>query len=347
MILNVKKQTQMLINGFMSTAIIYSACELGVFDSIKREKNKLNLLAEDLNVDPVYLIKILRPLEQYRIIRCENDVYSLTDMGEYLAEDSEDSLKDYTLFCGRECIKVWMKMYDSMVERKAPMELLGEDELFNNLENDENRFSTFNKMMSSVSKQLDLEALFIILESKFACIDIVDVGGGTGTIIKKFLSYYPQARGTILDLNQAKDAAEAGLLKDGFSTRCVFKEADFFKALQVTGDIFVLSRVLHDWDDEKSELILKNVKDAMGDDSKLVIIDEIILDSNNPACIKGYICDIQMWVFCNGKERTKAEFEVLLKKAGLQIDDIINIDNGTSAIICKKENVTAYEFGEI
>lgn len=331
----------------MSTAILYAACELNLFDIINKQSGTIDTLAKELNVDVDYLTKIVRPLVQYKLLKCVDGIYSVTDMGIFLVEDTQDSLKDYTLFCGRECIQVWMKMYESMVEHRSALEILGEENLFNNLENDENRFSTFNKMMSSVSQHLDLEILFKNLENKYSSIEVVDVGGGTGTIMKKFLTYYTQAKGSILDLNQAKEAAEQSLCDSGFSNRCVFKEANFFEPIQARGDIFVLSRVLHDWDDEKSELILKNVVSTMSNESRLVVIDEIILDPDNPVSLKGYICDIQMWVFCNGKERTKNELEKLFDKAGLALCECINIDNGTSALICKKKNKTNYEMGEI
>lgn len=345
--INNRNQVQMLVNGFMSTAIIYTACELNLFDVIKKQSGTLDTLAKELKVDIEYLTKIVRPLVQYKLLKCVAGMYTVTDMGMFLVEDTERSLKDYTLFCGRECINVWMKMYESMLEDRPAFEILGEERLFDHLENDQRRFSTFNKMMSLVSQNLDLEGVFKKLENKYASIMVVDVGGGTGTIMRKFLTYYPQAKGTILDLNQAKEAAIQSLCDHGFSNRCVFKEANFFEPIQTRGDIFVLSRVLHDWDDEQAELILKNVVSAMSDESRVVIIDEIILDPDNPLALKGYICDIQMWVFCNGKERTKNEFENLFDKAGLALCACTNIDQGTSAFICTKKNKTNYEMGEI
>jgi len=342
-----RNQAQMLVNGFMSTAIIYTACELNLFDLIKDRKMSLEEIAGTLNVRQDYIARIVRPLVQYKLISFQDGKYTSTIMGSFFSDDTKGSVKDYALFCGRESIHVWMKMYESIIRNRPPMEILGEDGLFDDMENDSERFSTFNKMMSSVSEQLNLQPLFKKLESESAELKIVDVGGGTGTIIKKFLNYYPRSTGTILDLKQAQEAAIKSLSDDKLSDRCVFTEADFFKPLLVSGDIFVLSRVLHDWDNEKSELILKNVASAMNNESKLVIIDEIIFSPDNPMSLKGFICDIQMWVFCDGKERSREEFTELLSKSGLRLCECINIDNGTCALICQKDSKEEYEQGEI
>lgn len=342
-------KVQMVVNGFMSTAIIYTACELDLFDIIKKN-NRLSVyeIAEKINVNEQYLIRVFRLLDQYNLVNLTEYV-EVTKEGELLTDDHPESLKDYALFCGRESVKGWMELYPAIKQNKSPYELLEDKEMFETLDKSADKFSTFNKMMSSVSKQLELTGVFEKVFSKNDCLEIVDVGGGTGTIIQKALEYYINSKGTIIDLAQARKDAEERLVQCGLSKRCSFQEGDFFKPIEKRGDLYILSRVLHDWDEEKAKLILNDVVSAMSSDSRLVVIDEVISQRSDSNALKGYICDIQMWVFCNGRERTYQEFVDLFDKAGLEIESVVDIDNGTSGLVCRKKDTAGDSFvmGEI
>ena len=85
---------------------------------------------------------------------------------------------------------------------------------------------------------------------------IVDIGGGTGAIMTQFLKHFRSASGTIMDLEFVKEKALQKLKENSLLERCEFVSGDFFKPFSISGDIFVLSRVLHDWNDEDSIKIL-------------------------------------------------------------------------------------------
>lgn len=339
-----RNYVQNLINGFMSTMVIYIGCELGIFDALKNESRSVEVLSQDLGITTAELLRVVRPLEQYKLLQIKNDVLTLSEPGEMLTLDDGESLNPYALFCGRESLAAWSCMYPALKKKVSPRELLSKSGIFTDMEENGERFQTFNGMMSSVSRQLDLTDFFKGFIDKNKEIKIADVGGGTGTIIKKFLSYYKNATGTILDLTQTKDNALKNLKENNMDNRCAFKETDFFKAIEVEADVYILSRVLHDWKDPEAGLILNNVANAMGDNAKLVVLEEIIRNSDEPNAMRSYMNDIQMWVFCDGKERTFQEFSSLFKKASLRIDSVFDTAEGTAAIIVVKDNE---EMGEI
>ncbi len=162
--------------------------------------------------------------------------------------------------------------------------------------------------------------------------------------MEKFLNYYTNATGTILDLPQAKKDALRNLEKSNMTNRCSFMETDFFQAIQVHADVYVLSRVLHDWMDPQAIQILQNVAREMEDNSKLVIIEEVIREPDEPNAMRSYMNDIQMWVFCDGKERTLQEFTDLFLQAGLKLDRLFDTEEGTAVLVAVKDNE---EVGEI
>lgn len=335
---------QNLINGFMSTILIYTGCELGIFDSLETRSKSIDELSEELEISEIDLLRIIRPLGQYKLLNIKEKEVGLSELGEILLSDKVDSLGAYALFSGRESLAAWSRMYPAIKNKRKPRELVGQSGIFNDLEENCGEFDTFNKMMSSVSGQLDFSEVFVKLKEKNEKMIIADVGGGTGTIIKKFLHYYKNATGIILDLQQAKQDALNNIKVDSLEERCSFIENDFFKPIDTKADIYILSRVLHDWKDEEAGYILKNVADIMEDDGRLVVLEEVIKKADEPGAMRSYVNDIQMWVFCDGKERTSEEFETLFFDSGLKIEEIIYTSEGTTAMIVKKHDE---EIGEI
>jgi hypothetical protein len=88
------------------------------------------------------------------------------------------------------------------------------------------------------------------------------------------------------------------------SNRCDTLSCNFFKKVPIDYDGYVLSNILHDWDDDKCRLILDNCYSSIKQNSKLIIL-EMIIESMNDQSIAP-IMDIEVLLMSEGKERTKA-----------------------------------------
>ena len=151
---------------------------------------------------------------------------------------------------------------------------------------------------------------------------IVDVGGGDGTLIASILNAHPQAHGILLDTPHVADSARKRLAAAGLSERCNVVVGDFFEAVPDGGDIYLLSWIIHDWDDEHNLTILKNCHRAMQPGGKLLILEEIVPGVNETSMSKLY--DLHMLVLLGeGRERTEAEYRMLLDEAGFSMTSII------------------------
>jgi hypothetical protein len=96
---------------------------------------------------------------------------------------------------------------------------------------------------------------------------------------------------------------------------------DFFDTVPAGADVYVLKKVVHDWDDDRAARILKNCRNAMSPNGKVLIAETLVPPGDNPDAIK--FIDVTMLAITGGKERTEEEYRRLLAKAGLRLDRVL------------------------
>ena len=154
---------------------------------------------------------------------------------------------------------------------------------------------------------------------------LVDVGGGRGALISAILNTHPGLRGILFDLPRVIDTAPVELQHTGVADRCETVGGDILSSVPPGGDIYLLSRVIHDWDDEKSVLILRNCRAAMTRSSKLLLAERAIPEAIEPDTHTQaqLLSDLNMLVRNGGRERTETEYGALFAAAGLRLSRTI------------------------
>src|ERR1700755_3608791 len=111
------------------------------------------------------------------------------------------------------------------------------------------------------------------------------------------------------------------LSDEGVADRCELVEGDFFLSVPSGGDVYVLKSVLHDWDDERSLAILRTCRAAMDRTARLAIIELILPERMTPGApmLSAALLDLIMLAHAGGRERTEAEFALLLDQASLRL----------------------------
>jgi hypothetical protein len=104
---------------------------------------------------------------------------------------------------------------------------------------------------------------------------VVDVGGGNGSSLRALLERHPDMRGIVFDLPETVRDEEA------LGERCQFAAGSFFETVPA-GDVFVLSTILHNWDDASALQILRTVRAAAGETARLILLDGVIESGNKP-----------------------------------------------------------------
>ncbi|HEY6406165.1 MAG TPA: methyltransferase [Ktedonobacteraceae bacterium] len=154
---------------------------------------------------------------------------------------------------------------------------------------------------------------------------LVDVGGGHGQMLASILQAHPTLHGVLLDLPHVVKGAPALLEEAGVADRCQVIGGDAFKAVPTGYETYLLSRVIHDWDDERSITLLARCHQAMKPQGKVLLVERVIVTGSTPQVLV-LESDVQMLVLSSGgKERTDAEYRSLLDTAGFELTRLIPV----------------------
>jgi 2,7-dihydroxy-5-methyl-1-naphthoate 7-O-methyltransferase len=157
---------------------------------------------------------------------------------------------------------------------------------------------------------------------------VADIGGGTGELMAQLLLHFPDMRGIVLEYADAVDRARINLESSGFRDRCSVVRGNFFEEIPVGADAYILSWILHDWNDEQAKLILKNCRAAAGPHGKILVVEKLF-DVTGDTDL-----DLRMLVFYGGRERTRSELDTLSRGAGLRPTAWSDIGSGFWVMEC-------------
>jgi O-methyltransferase domain len=142
---------------------------------------------------------------------------------------------------------------------------------------------------------------------------VVDVGGGNGELLRRLLLRRPELRGIVFDLPETVRDESV------FGDRIAFVAGSFFDTVPA-GDAYVLSAILHDWNDERANAILGTIHAAAPKGARLLLIESVVAPGNEPQGSKWL--DLLMLVLLDGRERTEGEWRALLGDAGFETESI-------------------------
>lgn len=159
---------------------------------------------------------------------------------------------------------------------------------------------------------------------------VVDVGGATGNMLAAILGRHATPRGVLFDMAHVVGGAPALLKKHGVEKRVTVEAGDFFKGVPAGGDAYLLSHVIHDWNESQCLTILGHCRKAMKPDGRLLIVEMVLPAGNTPH--PGKVLDIVMLVVPGGQERTEGEYSVLLGKAGFRLTRVVPTKSAVSVV---------------
>ncbi len=298
--------------GLMRARLLQVFAELQIADYLAAQQLVPNTHAPSLD-------RYLRACATIGLVTTQpGGTFQLTPLGETLRTDVPGSLRGMvTSIFGGGHLKAWSNLRAS-VERGVTAfdDAHGEDVWAYFTKTNPAEGEVFNQAMSDFSAAL-IPA--ILSGHQFpASGTIVDVAGGNGTLLTAVLNQQPGLTGIVTDLLFTIPAAEAYLAAHGMTDRARAVAADFFSAVPAGADTYMMKFILHDWNDYDSGRILNTIRAAAKPDSTLLILENVVPDSDADAG-PARIMDVNMMVMTGGKERTAVEWHTLLNAHGFSI----------------------------
>lgn len=303
-----------------------AAAELNIADTLIDGPKNAGAIARETDSDPAAVERLMRALTTVGVFAQRGDGYELTEMGTLLRSDLTLGVRnEVMLACGEHALRNWAQFTQCVRTGRTAMSLLdGVDDPFAWLAKRPDQQASLDAGMAEGTRR---NAEPIVEAYDFTGLDtLVDVGGGYGVLLNRILRDYPSMIGITFDQEHCREGAEQLIREEGLSGRHSFVVGDFFAdPLPASADAYLLKNVIHDWDDGRSLRVLRACRAAMGDDSRLLLIEIVLPDQvdQRPEYRRMMQADLNMLVQTGGRERTVSAYAALLEAAGLRLDAIV------------------------
>ncbi|MEW2564767.1 methyltransferase [Streptomyces griseorubiginosus] len=302
-----------LMTGAWTTQAIAVAAELRLADHLDAHPGAgLALLAELTGCHADSLGRLLRHLAGLGLVAADPDgSYHLTELGEPLRTGAADSFQPLALLYGGPFYRSFGELAHSVrTGEEAFAKVFGEHH-FPHFARHPELADLFDRAMAASAPMFAPVAGLVDLSAHRV---VVDVAGGNGELLGRLLRAAPHLRGVLLERPHAVEAAEKAFAEAGLADRCRFVAGDFTSEVPDGGDLYVLSRVLHDWDDERCLTILRRCAQAMAPGSELLLIERLLPTDARLSLAVAW--DLHMLCNVGGRERTEDHYRRLLDEAG-------------------------------
>lgn len=322
-----------LATGSWTAQAIYVAAELGIPDQLAAGPQRADEVARRVGADPGATYRLMRALASRGVLHHRSDDrFTLTALGDALRSDTPGSMRDMVLFLnGPEHWAHWGELLHAVRTGETGVEKIRGTSFFNYLDSNPQLATAFNNAMTAMSDMANVGVLAAYDFTAFRL--IADVGGGHGRLLAAILAEAPQANGVLFDLPSVIADAAPTFEAAGVSGRATVTGGSFLETVPDGADAYVLKSIIHDWDDETALRILRNVRTAIADGGKLLLIEQVIPSRATPHF--GLMLDLEMLVAAGGRERTRAEYANLLSRAGFRLTRVV--DTVTPASIVEAE----------
>jgi O-methyltransferase len=307
-----------LVQSHRITAVVYAAAKLNLAEAIGDDAKSAAELAGLVSAEESALRRLLTALTTIGVCnRAGGDRFTITDLGRQLDRNANPSFKDWVLFEGEVLVRSWTGLVDSVRSGKTATEMRGEGhDRYAVMGNSPEVVSRFNAAMVSLTRSLVPK---VVQAYDFSTANVVmDLGGGSGELIAGVLLHNPNLKGIAFDLVRCEKAAREHFNRVGIADRCRFVAGDFFEAIPGGADTILMKSIIHNWKDDRSEIILRNSRDALPVGGKLIIIERIMPELPTTAARdrEHAMSDLNMLREPGGLERTEAQYRILAESAG-------------------------------
>ncbi|MET7900660.1 methyltransferase [Streptomyces sp. NPDC005336] len=311
-----------LMTGAWATQAIAVAAELRLADHLPAVSSPqaapaVAELAERAGAHPDALRRLLRYLAALGLMEGDGESFRLTGTGRLLRERADGSLRPLALLYGGPFYRSFGELAHAVRTGDDGFASLHGRGHFDHFAEHPDLADLFDRAMAASAAMFD--PVPRLLELSGAGV-VVDVAGGNGELLARVLRGHPHLRGVLFERAHVVEAARGRLREAGCADRCTLVVGDFTKAVPRGGDVYLLSRVLHDWNDERCRAILRRCAEAMAEGAELALVERLLPEDGRPSLAPAW--DVHMLCNVGGRERTAKHYARLLATAGFTLDTV-------------------------
>ena len=283
--------------------ILREAAKLRLGSFIGESPRSLSEIALHYHFDEAVLALVLDVLVVNDILSYDGDLYHST-----LLSDEMDTLDQ--LFVGIENWHSWSNLDKSLTSGRPAFEETYDTDFFSYLAAHPEKNTNWKRWNSVTAGQWfeDVAGRLPLNGDESIC----DIGGGEGELLCQILEAYPDCSATLLERPEVQGYSGAAF---------EWVPGDMFGEIPEGNDVYILSRVFCNWDDDSMTRVLGNINGAMSEHSKLVIVDGLMPERGDADRANYAANSLSLFLMFGSRIREKSEFSSLLAKSGFQLAD--------------------------
>jgi len=304
--------------GYWLPRALHVVANLAVADAFDEEPRSAADLAKEVGADADALDRVLRLLASHGVFELCGGKYAHNALSRALRNDHPQSMRAYVRLVGLPVFWQSWGALEEVVRSGKP----AVSDIFAYFKDHPHETEIFDAGMKSKAETAIPPVIAAYDFSGFGTIG--DIGGGLGHLLKAILKSSPKSRGVLFDQPHVVERVEAD---ESIGSRLTSQGGDFFRGPLPCCDLYILMEVLHDWTDQQSLQILKQIRNAGPDAAKLLVVETVLPNESAWAAGKGnhfgHHLGINMLVLTGGRERTPDEFARLFADSGWRLSRMI------------------------
>jgi hypothetical protein len=312
------------------SALVYAAAKVAIADHLSGGPKSAAEAAGTMHLHAPTLHRFMRTLAGLGILTEQDDQrFALTPLGEALKTGAPGAARATLLsFCGPAFWRTWEHVRFSLETGKSAFNLTWGMPIFEYFGEHPDEAALFSEAMVGFHGS---EPPAVAQAYDFSPFEtVVDVGGATGNLLAEILRHYTGPRGILFDRPHVVEGAPTLLEARGVQGRVTIEAGDFFESVPGGADCYVLSHIIHDWNDSQCARILGHCRKGINPDGRLLIVETVLPAGDTPHV--GKLMDMVMLVFPGGQERTEAEFAALLESSAFRLDRVVSTASAVSVV---------------
>lgn len=297
-----------LIDAFRRSKTMFAAVELGIFDGARP-------------ADCKELSRLLDACVSLGLLAKQGDKYVNTpEADKFLRSDSPETMTGYIRYSNKALYPMWAHLEDAVREgsNRWKQEFGWDGPIFSHFFRTEGAMREFQQGMHGFGRISSPAVVAAFDLSRFR--RLVDVGGGSGHLVEAARERYPNLDTAVFDLPRVAEIYPGTIA------------GDFFTDPLPEADLYSLGRILHDWSEEKIPRLLNKIYAALPAGGGLLVAEKLL----EPDYVSGHMQSLNMLIVTEGRERSAAEYEVLLRAAGFSKIDFRKTGAPLDAILAIK-----------